>query len=275
MNTRASILSVLTVSLIVLLVAAAPEAAPAQTPANTLPPLQPQSVANIFSLTNVFLDDGTRATGNFTVAGGAIQFFQITTSAKGGDIHYCYASSVLGTIPPDLACPGVTSLQATQAVGGLGLTLASETASSIGSPKNSSVYFLSPYGSVLTFTSPGTNIFTTPLPYDAFAKSFSLCVQGNAGGALPSNGACDKPYGYPWVGDSPGKYLADFLSNEVFFPTYVPGVGYRQAAGRGVVSGTLSGCGALLGTIQIQNGTVQDYLCNPAYDEAKKTTAPK
>jgi hypothetical protein len=249
------------IAIIVLLVAAAPQNARAQ--------------ANIFTLTNIVFDDGTQASGQFTVVGGAIPFFKITTSAvgsgkgKGGEIQYCYASSNQGPIPPNLSCPGP------QAIGGLGLTLAQTTASGPASPENSSVYFLSPYGSVLTFTSPGLNIVTTILPYDAFPKSFSLCVQGVAGAALPSNGTCDKPYGYPWVGGSPGKYLADFLSSEVFFPTFVPGVGYRQAAGRGVVSGTLSGCGALQGTIQVQNGTVEEYLCNTNPSGAGKTTAPK
>jgi len=268
-----------TISMVAFLVAAEPRDAPAQSVNIYINPNNPvvfssppQTVANIFTL-NVTFDDGTTAQGNFTVAGGTIQFFNITTQSKGGPIQYCYNSSALGPIPPNKTC-GLTNDQANQAVGGLGMTLASQTASSVGSPENSSVYFLSPYGSVLTLivpdTSPGTNIFTTPLPYQAYAKSFNLCVQGDAGGPLPANGACDSPYGYPWVGSSPEK-LAFFLSNEVFFPTYVPGPGYRQAAGRGVVSGTLTACGALLSNIQ----SIEVYQCDPDYAEAKKTTTPK
>lgn len=147
-------------------------------------------------------------------------------------------------------------------MGALGPAFARDAPSSPASPVNSSVYFFSPFGSVLTLTSPG-NTFTTPtpLPYGA-TKIFSLCVQGKP---LPNN-TCYTPYGYPWVGGPEGKYLADFLSNEVFFPTFVSGLGYRQAAGRGVVSGTLSGCGALLGL----NG----LACEPP-SGAQKTTAPK
>jgi hypothetical protein len=241
MNTRASILSALTVSLITLFVAAAPQRARAQ--------------ATIFTLTDVVFDDGTKATGHFIVANGAIQSFDIETLAVGkgtGGIIYCNvgnsSSSSCG------AYPG--------AMGALGPTFARDAPSSPASPVNSSVYFFSPFGSVLTLTSPG-NTFTTPtpLPYGA-TKIFSLCAQGKP---LPNN-TCYTPYGYPWVGGPEGKYLADFLSNEVFFPTFVSGLGYRQAAGRGVVSGTLSGCGALLGL----NG----LACEPP-SGAQKTTAPK
>jgi hypothetical protein len=69
MNTRASILSALTVSLITLFVAAAPQRARAQ--------------ATIFTLTDVVFDDGTKATGHFIVANGAIQSFDIETLAVG------------------------------------------------------------------------------------------------------------------------------------------------------------------------------------------------
>jgi hypothetical protein len=240
MNTRASVLPALSVSLIVLFVAAAPQRARAQ--------------GTIFTLTDIVFDDGTKATGNFVVANGAIQSFDIETFAVGkgtGGITYCNAgnssSSSCG------ANPG--------AIGTLGPTFARDAPSSPASPVNSSVYFLSPFGSVLTLTGPG-NTFTAPnLPYGV-TKTFFLCEQGKP---LPNN-TCYTPYGYPWVGGPEGNYLADFLSNEVFFPTFVSGLGYRQAAGRGVVSGTLSGCGALLES----NG----LACEPS-SGAQKTAAPK
>jgi hypothetical protein len=92
MNTRASILSALTVSLITLFVAAAPQRARAQ--------------ATIFTLTDVVFDDGTKATGHFIVANGAIQSFDIETLAVGkgtGGIIYCNvgnsSSSSCGAYP--------------------------------------------------------------------------------------------------------------------------------------------------------------------------------
>ena len=56
-------------SLITLFVAAAPQRARAQ--------------ATIFTLTDVVFDDGTKATGHFIVANGAIQSFDIETLAVG------------------------------------------------------------------------------------------------------------------------------------------------------------------------------------------------
>lgn len=155
MNTRASILSALTVSLITLFVAAAPQRARAQ--------------ATIFTLTDVVFDDGTKATGHFIVANGAIQSFDIETLAVGkgtGGIIYCNvgnsSSSSCG------AYPG--------AMGALGPTFARDAPSSPASPVNSSVYFFSPFGSVLTLTSPGTLLLRQPHCPTELPK-FSPCAR--------------------------------------------------------------------------------------------------
>ena len=254
-------MTITTTALIMLLVAAAPQDVRAQE-------------ATYFKLTGVTLSDGTSAKGIFVIGNGKMLYFDIQTNGvgkgSGVPIYYCFDNS--SSVPPpsaqSCATAGTDGSAVTEGMGFVGSNPVWGGANNGSGPPipgtvNTSVYFLSPVGSVLTLTAPGTAFTAQALSYGTQGQAINLCVQGNAGGALPSNITCDKPYGYPWVGGPQGKYLGDFLSNEVFFPTFVPGLEYRQAVGRGVVSGTVAPCGAVFG----QNG----WSC----ETGQNTTAPK